>query len=482
MRVSFGITWKVLAAVFLTVLVVVCGMLFLVQWSFDRGFLEYVNRIERETQQNLITMLANEYQRHGNWEFVTDDSRYWRELYFRSFLQSEAGRARFGSADTARHHPPGYRRRLAGGIFKSRITLLDENRQVLVGRNRRNRINPDNNDKIRYLPIAVDGKTAGYLAVMPRVALSDVHDLRFSRNLERTFLFSAALMLVVSLALALPLARRLVRPVRDLTRATRELAAGNFDVRSKRYGSDELGELAGNFNVLAETLKRNETTRQQWIADISHELRTPISILRGEIEALQDGVREYSPESLAALHQEVTNLGRLVDDLYELSMSDIGALDYRKQTLSLTPLVDECVRNYADLFAEKNISVSCVNRLNDKHLVFADASRLQQLFNNLLNNSLRYTDENGSLKIDLAATGERISIEMEDSAPAVPAEDLPKLFDRLFRVESSRNRASGGTGLGLAICKNIVEAHDGSITAGQSTLGGLKILIELPVT
>ncbi len=479
----FGITWKILSAVVVTALVVVCGMLFLVQWSFDRGFLEYVNRIEQEVQQNFIVVLTEEYQRHGNWEFITDDRRYWRELYLKSFLQSQAARERFGSADTVRLRPPGHRGGPAKRIFKPRITLLDGDKRVLVGRNRWHEKITDNNmfnDNTSYLSITVSGETVGYLAVTPRVALSDVHDLRFSSHLERTFIFIAALMLIVSLALALPLARRLVRPVKELTLATRELAAGNYDARCNQDGNDELGELSRNFNMLAETLKHNETARQQWIADISHELRTPISILRGEIEALQDGVRGYSRENLAALQQEVVNLGRLVDDLYELSMADIGALDYRKQELSLAQIIDECLRNYAGQFAEKNIKLTCSNQLNEKDLVFADASRLQQLFNNLLNNSLNYTDENGSLQVELAAGNGSITIALEDSAPAVAAEDLPRLFERLYRVEASRNRTTGGSGLGLAICKSIVEAHDGSISATFSVLGGLKILIALP--
>ena len=476
----FGITWKILSAVFLTALVVVCGMLFLVQWSFDRGFLEYVNRIERETQQNFIDTLAQEYEKYGNWEFITDNSRHLRELYFRSFLQSEAGRARFGSDAPVLARSPGRRGRHTGKPFKSKIALLDENKRVLAGTRRVVKSFQDNPDHTALLPVDVDGKTVGYLAVTPKVTLSHVHDLRFSSHLERAFLFIAALMLIVSLVLALPVARRLVRPVKELTGTTRELAAGNYNIRSRRYGNDELGELARNFNALAETLKRNETARQQWIADISHELRTPISILRGEIEALQDGIREYSTERVASLHQEIINLGRLVDDLHELSMSDIGALDYRKQDLSLTPVLDECLGNYAARFAGKNINISCVDRLSETDLVFADAGRLQQLFNNLLNNSLNYTDENGSLKVELDARDEYIRITLEDSAPGVSDADLPRLFERLFRVESSRNRAKGGSGLGLAICRNIVEAHDGSITAAQSPLGGLKIIMDLP--
>ena len=482
MRIDFGITWKILSAVFVTALVVVCGMLLLVQWSFDRGFLEYVNRIERETQQNFIAALANEYRQHGSWDFIEDNDRYLRELYFRSFLQSEAARKRLGPDAVPPDAPPAPRGRRARELFKPRGALLDEDKRVLAGAKHILKPHPGTGRKSDLLPIRSGGRTIGYLAVTPRVALSDVHDLRFSRHLERTFLFIAALMVVISLALALPLARRLVKPVKDITRATRELAAGNYAVRTTPQGNDELGALARHFNTLAETLKRNETARQQWIADISHELRTPLSILRGEIEALQDGVREYSVERVGALHQEVINLGRLVDDLYELSLSDIGALDYRKQELSPAPIVEECLRNYADRFAGKNMKVSFNNRLRATDRVFADASRLQQLFNNLLSNSLNYTDENGSMKVELEARDGYICITLEDSAPSVPAADLDRLFERLFRVEASRNRAQGGSGLGLAICKNIIEAHDGSISVAPSALGGLKILIELPLS
>ena len=480
--IRIGITWKILSAVFLAALVAVCGMLFLVQWSFDRGFLEYINRIEHETRQNFIAVLAEEYRTHGNWEFITDDRRTWRELYIRSFMQSETARERFDSAGAAPHRQTG-RRGGPGVLLKSRVILTDTDRRVLAGGKRwQNRSAAKNlpNENTSYLPVEVDGDTIGYLAVTPRRALSDIHDLRFSGHIERTFVFIAALMLIVSMALALPLARRLINPVKALTLATRELAAGNYDARSDQVSNDELGELSNNFNTLADTLKRNETARQQWIADISHELRTPLTTLRGEIEALQDGVREYSRDSLETLSREVASLARLVDDLHELSMADIGALDYRKQDLSPGPVLEECLEKYSEQFAQKDIKVTYTSNLTGQDRVFADENRLQQLFNNLLNNSLHYTDVNGSLNAELFDEDKTVIITLEDSAPGVAAEELPRLFERLYRVDASRNRASGGSGLGLAICRSIVEAHNGSISAAPSDLGGLKIIIEIP--
>ena len=219
---------------------------------------------------------------------------------------------------------------------------------------------------------------------------------------------------------------------------------------------------------------------QQWIADISHELRTPLSVLRAEIEALQDGVRQMTPERLNSLHSEVMNLNRLVNDLYELSMSDIGALNYQKQLIDVSETLNKTLESHQDEFDSKNITVAFEPDSKPRQ-INADPERLQQLFSNLLINTLRYTDAGGKLEIKLDRDKSRVLIIFEDSAPGVPDDDIPHLFERLYRVESSRNRETGGTGLGLAICKNIVEAHEGNIVAETSTLGGLKITIDLPV-
>jgi len=197
---------------------------------------------------------------------------------------------------------------------------------------------------------------------------------------------------------------------------------------------------------------------------------------------MQDGVRSCSPESIRSLHEEVIRLGGLVNDLHQLSLSDIGALSYRKEELDLGELLQQSVAFSRSEFASKDIDLKIDLPGSVPVAFFADPERLRQLFANLLDNSLKYTNGGGILAIRLTADEDMIRIDFQDSAPGVAASELPKLFDRLYRVESSRNRATGGSGLGLTICRNIVEAHDGAITARPSPLGGVWIEIVFPRT
>lgn len=500
-KMRFSIKYKLLLTFFITTTLVVGSMLLFMSWSFDRGFLEYVNTVELEGHNNLVLELAELYREEGSWESLRNNKRRWRELHISSFLKvrfirerleqakredgdefaikpdkeypttkqrmdfrtNEKHRVKRWMSDRARHH---------GRQVRTRAILLDKDKNYVVGRRQ-----PLENAELHA--IMLDEELVGYLAIPPRKKLSDIHDLRFSKNVGRSFSFIALLTIVISVLVALPLARQLVKPVKSLTEAVRRLAAGEYSTRIPVESNDELGQLSQDFNSLAKSLEQNEKARQQWIADISHELRTPLSVLRGEIEALQDGIRQPSSERLASLHSEVMNLNRLIEDLYELSMSDIGALSYQKQLIDLKQLLESTIKIFSEEFSEKGLSInfSCDD---EKVQVFADPDRLQQLFSNLLTNSLRYTDEDGQLQVLLKQTKDCVLIEFNDSEPGVGDDELLQLFERLYRVETSRSRATGGAGLGLSICKNIVDAHDGSIKAESSSLGGVLIKIQLP--
>jgi two-component system sensor histidine kinase BaeS len=306
--------------------------------------------------------------------------------------------------------------------------------------------------------------------------------MRFLKEQKLALAQVAGLTLLVSALLSLPLARRLVRPLRELTAATRRLATGAYAERVPVTSQDELGQLAGDFNLLALTLQQNETTRRQWIADISHELRTPLTVLRGEIEALQDGVRPLTPTALVSLHGEALRLGRLVDDLYQLSLSDLGALQYRKELLAPKTILLTALEPLRLLFAANGIVLRTEFAPGADVKILADPQRLHQLFTNLLDNALKYTDAPGRLELRMERRGAILQIELCDSAPAVATAELERLFERLYRVEGSRSRETGGAGLGLAICRNIAAAHQGTLTAHPSPLGGLCLTLTLPVT
>jgi two-component system sensor histidine kinase BaeS len=310
--------------------------------------------------------------------------------------------------------------------------------------------------------------------------LRDLPELELqSRQWGRLWVIALG-MVAISAALAYPLSRRLVRPVRDLQEAARRLAAGDFATRVRVQGGDEIARLGRDINALATVLGQNEAARRRWVADISHELRTPIALLRAELEALQDGVRPLDRGAVDALHEDVLRLGRLVDDLHELSVTDLGALSYRMEETDLRAVLESDLDTFRPRFAAAQLSLRLQNRVPGSLIVQADADRLSQLFRNLLANSLQYTDPGGGLRVVLGRDGGRATIDFQDSAPGVPPESLPRLFERLYRVDDSRSRHTGGSGLGLAIARNVVEAHGGTIGALPSPAGGLWIHIELP--
>ena len=183
------------------------------------------------------------------------------------------------------------------------------------------------------------GKVVGYLGVLPSKFLSDTHQLKFVKEQKLVFALVALLMLLVAAAISLPLARLLVRPLKKLAAATSHLSSGHYDIRVPVDSDDEFGHLSRDFNALALSLDKNEQARRQFVADISHELRTPLAILGGEIEAIQDGLQDLSLESIGSLQVEVFRINRLVDDLYQLALSDVGALAYRKSDVNLTDIL-----------------------------------------------------------------------------------------------------------------------------------------------
>lgn len=331
------------------------------------------------------------------------------------------------------------------------------------------------------LELKLADKTIGFLGIYPRrESGNSEEDERFISEQNRTLLMAGLLTLISSFGIAWLLSRQLVKPIESLRQSSSELASGNYDTRIKVQSRDELGLLSEDFNRLAETLQKHEHSRRQWIMDIAHELRTPLSILRGEIEAIQDGISEPDPATIQSLHHETLHLQRLVEDLYTLSVSDSGSLTYHKTRLDIAAVLKDTLTQFDSRLREKMLTLS--TDIRQPVYCQADPQRLQQLFKNLLRNSLRYTDAPGKLHVSLHISAGQAVIAFEDSAPGVPDESLPRLFERLYRVESSRNRATGGAGIGLSICYNIVQAHGGHITADHAPLGGLKITVTLPCT
>ncbi|TKI06698.1 two-component system sensor histidine kinase BaeS [Martelella alba] len=452
---KFGITAKLFLALFATSMLVVITMNWGVRLSFERGFIDYIKRTNHQRMVLLDNALTEQYQVHGDWGFLRNNERFVFQL-LRSFEQNP---------DEGRNYPP-------HGL-RTQIWVVDADMTKLVGP-----AGPLPNEGPR-LPITANHQVVGWIMSTPVERLTRAADISFDAQQRRTSWLIVALAGLLAAAVAWLTARGLLAPVQRLVKGTHQLAAGNFSVRVVVDTQDELARLARDFNQLAMSLEKNDAMRREFMADISHELRTPLAILRGELEALQDGVRKPTGESLASLQGEVAILTKLVDDLYQLSLSDSGALAYRKSRVDVIHLLKIAVAAFHERYIHKGIDI-CLE-MPDQAPVFGDPDRLTQLFNNLLENSLRYTDPPGRLVITGQIRDEMLSLCWQDSAPGVDDGQLLQIFDRFYRTEGSRNRASGGSGLGLSICQNIVEAHAGSLKAAHSTLGGLRIALLLPI-
>jgi len=471
-----SIKYRLFLAIFAACAVVVLCMFLIMQWSINRGFLQYVNTMEQERLESLADELQQFYAEQGSWDSLRDQPSQWLKLLIRALPAGELTPEQLNRLERRLE-----RQAKHGGFnqdntkwkpFERRLVLLDADHLPVFG-------GEGDDAKIIYLSLEVDDTTVGYLGLVPRQGLNDINQLRFVQQQTLALALVCGVLLLVSMLVALPLAQRLVRPIRAMAAATHRLSAGEYATRVPSSGSDEIACLARDFNQLALALEKNEQARRLWVADISHELRTPLAVLRGEIEALQDGVRPLNAETIDSLHGEAMHLGRLVEDLYQLSLSDLGALTYRKERLELSEILQDALEPYRPKFSNKRIELN-VSLPNTKVHLFADPERLHQLFVNLLENTLRYTDAGGHLHISGKTSAGLLALEFSDSAPGVPEADLGRLFERLYRQEMSRSRSSGGAGLGLAICRNIVEAHGGRIYATGSPLGGVTIRIELP--
>ncbi|MBL0946057.1 MAG: HAMP domain-containing protein [Hydrogenophaga sp.] len=456
-------------------------------WSFDKGLVEYLNKADETRLQPLVTRLADGYRQQGSWDWIVGDRQRWFELSRETLgngrmprRPGEPAPMAAGPGEAAPAGPPplprGEGRPPEGGppptlTIDPRLMLFDARRQLLMGPEGRA-------EQAVFKPIVVDNQTVGYLGYVPRLQMVASLERVFQAQQSRTYAAIALGLLVAVLINAALIARWLSGRLRQLGAGTAAVAQGDYGVRLPARGHDELAQLAQDFNHMAGSLQAAQQARQQWIADIAHELRTPLATLRAEIEALQDGVRRPDSANLDSLAQEVSRLTRLVEDLRLLSLSDLGALDYRFRPLDLGDFV---ASHLDDLHLPPAQALRVHTELAPGVAVRADGDRLDQVLSNLMQNTLRYSTPPATLRVSVQRDGAQARLTWEDSAPGVPAASLPHLTDRLYRVDPSRSSESGGSGLGLAIASAIIEGHGGRMQASASALGGLRWDIWLPL-
>ncbi len=302
----------------------------------------------------------------------------------------------------------------------------------------------------------------------------------FTQSVNRSLLLAILVAGLLTLLLTVAISQSILRPISALTSAAREMERGDLSQRVTVQAKDELGELARAFNAMADGLERLEQLRRNMVTDVAHELRTPLSNIRGYLEALQDDMVEPTPEMITSLHEEAMILNRLVDDLQELALVEAGQLRLVYQHVNMEEVVERAVNAISPQASAKGLSVE-IAVPGDLPQVRADAERLVQVLRNLLTNAVAYTPHDGTIRIMAEQAGGELVIKVIDTGRGIAPEHLPYLFERFYRADRSRARATGGAGLGLAIVKQLVEAQGGQVDLESTPGQGTTVTFTVPV-
>jgi two-component system OmpR family sensor kinase len=466
--------WVRLTLAFVLVtLVGVSTVALLANLNASRQFRYYLAHSEMMGRGSLAEELAAYYERQGSWDGVEGV---------------------FGSGSGPMQHGWGMGPMHRGGMS----TLLADGKGLVVydSQNQRAGETLSRGEQKLAIPIQTEGRTVGFLLAVPSGGMQlQPQEQSYLDQVNRALLLAGALAGGLSILLGLGLSRGLSAPLARLTAAARHIAGGDLSQRVPETGSAEIATLGQAFNLMAADLEKAEQLRRNMMADVAHELRTPLSVLQGNLRAILDGVYPLEQAEIAALYDETRLLSRLVDDLHELAQAEAGQLHLDLRPTDLAEVVQTMVVNLAIAAEAKGVRLTTdlAERLPP---VQADPDRLAQIMRNLLSNALRHTPEGGQITVSAAYNGHRefngraaVRIVVADTGEGIPPDDLPHVFDRFWRAEKSRSRERGGpstgsgrsSGLGLAIARYLVQAHGGEMGVESGVGQGSRFWFTLPV-
>jgi two-component system, OmpR family, sensor histidine kinase BaeS len=489
MRFRFAFVLSLILVGAVTITVLTMGGVTALQ--LRSGFSSYLQQRDLERLDRFVEVVGQTVEREGGIDALRDRRITMRQL-IRELGQRESmlnSDQNTGGFDTLRPPPQKSEGSMlspegektkpppppAPESFPARVGLFE-----LDGRPLFPRPLPESNEATVERVVNVFGKPALLVRFAPINKLPAGEEASFLNSQYRNIATLAALLCAIALAVAYFLGRKWAKSLGLVKNAVRQIAQGDFSKRLPIGPKNEIGDVMNDINLMASSLSKMDNDRKRWVADISHELRTPLAILRGEVEAMLEHIRPYDAANLNSLREEIIHLNSIIDDLHLLSMADIKALPCHFAEEDATEILQSALARLKPRLVEAGIEIS-PNFLPDAKLpVYWDSTRIQQVLINLLENSLKYTNSPGKISVSMHKDKETVYIEIADSAPGVPAVDIPKLFTPLYQANSARSRSSGGSGLGMAICESIVKSHHGRITATNSSLGGLSIRIALP--
>nr|MBI4302903.1 HAMP domain-containing protein [Chloroflexota bacterium] len=444
-----SLQFRLMAAFTLVILITVGAVFFFINQATQDEIRRFAERAEQARVSRMEFELSRYYLRRGGWDGIQPFIEQWGGLYGQRITVTDANGTVVGDSQGT----------LLGKQYGSDSTgrpLSSPRTTGVVG-------------KLYVSPVSSSGTTGG-----------DVSSFRIVyQAIGRFFLWGSLLAIAMALLLTFLLSRPILAPVRALTLTARRLGQGDFSQRVKSRDKGELGDLSRTFNSMADDLERAEKLRRDLVADTAHELRTPLSNIQGYLEAIRDGVVKADAATIDSLYEEVTLLSRLIDDLQELALADAGELKLVRQAEDITAVTSRAVAGMQAQATAKGVSLvtDLPDGLPPCHI---DSHRINQVLHNLLDNALTHTPTGGTITIAAKSQSNGLEISVTDTGEGIPADELPNIFERFYRVDKSRARATGGHGLGLTIARRLVEAHGGRIEA-QSELGkGSRFTFTIP--
>jgi signal transduction histidine kinase len=470
--VIHSLNLRLLAAFTLVIIVTLGAAFFFIYQSTQNEIVQMGERLELNQDTRMQMELSRYYQFVNNWDGIQPYITQWGELYERRIILADKDNVVVADSET---------------------TLVGENYdENLVGQ------------EMAEIPISPNGQMLQiilpnrdvHIQVMspaPNIVgtLYVVHGgfpgaagtaLQITYNsIGSWFIWGGLLAVGLAILLTFLLSRRILSPVKALIGAARRFGKGDFSHRVAYKSKGELGELAQSFNLMAEDIEQAQRLRQNMVADVAHELRTPLSNLKGYLEAISDGVIKPNKKTIHSLNEEATSLSHLVADLQELSLVDAGELKITKRKEDINKFIQETMAVLQPKANAKKISLT-TDLPKELLRVNIDAHRIKEVLCNLVDNAIVHTDKGGQIIIAVQKQDNMVAVSVLDTGEGIPEKELPLIFERFYRVDKSRARTTGGTGLGLTIAKRLVESHGGTITVKSQPGQGSCFTFTLPVS
>jgi signal transduction histidine kinase len=445
--VTHSLQFRLLLAFTLVVVVTIGATFFFIYQTTRSQIRQFEEQVESMRLSRIEVELSRYYYQRGGWEDIQPFIEQWGNIYGQRII-----------------------------LLDSQGTVVADSQGELLGEP----YQPDTPGTAISLPW--ERSAIGTFYITPEapsgVGLISLQILYLA--IGRFFLWGALVAVAIAVALAFLLSRRTLAPVKALTSAAERLGQGDFSQRVQIKDRGELGELAQTFNSMAGDLEHTEKLRKNMVADVAHELRTPLSNIQGYLEALRDGVIKPDKETISSLYEEAALLSRLVDDLQELSLAEAGELKLVLRAEDIGELIRRAVAAAEAKKMATGLSLA-MELPEGLPLVNIDARRIGEVLRNLLENAVEHTGKEGSITVAARQQGSWLEVSVADTGEGIPVEELPNIFERFYRVDKSRTRATGGSGLGLTIARRLVEAHGGKITVESQPGKGSRFSFTVPV-